>query len=195
MPSMDRPRAAWTVGLPLLAAAWLSAHGLAYELVPPAPGDAGGTSLGDAHGYLAHAPLLVAVTLVLGTTLVLARSAARRPAGRSLPAWLFGAAPLAGFAVQEHLERLLQGADAPWATAGEPVFLLGLLLQVPFGLVAALVARTLHEAAGVLTDAHAPPRPSGRTPLLALPRRVDLHPVPVLASRAAGRAPPAPRPS
>jgi hypothetical protein len=187
---MERPRVAWTVGLPLLAAAWLSAHGLAYELVPPAPGDPGAASLADAHGYLTHAPLLVAVGLVLGTTLVLAR-----PTGRLLPAWLFGAAPLAGFAVQEHLERLLQGGGAVWATAAEPVFLLGLLLQLPFGLVAALVARTLHEAAGALADPHAPPRGSMGPPLLALPRPVDLRPVPALASRAAGRAPPAHRPS
>jgi hypothetical protein len=185
---MGRSHMAWLVGLPLLAAAWLSAHGLAYELVP-ATGET--TMPARGHGYLEHAPLAVAALLVLAAATLLARTLEHRPPGRTLPAWLFGVVPLLGFAVQEHLERLFHGVDVPWATAAEPVFLLGIVLQLPFGLAAALIARTLHGAGESLAAEPERRRPRRTLVLQALPRAADLVPVPVLAHRQAGRAPPA----
>jgi hypothetical protein len=188
---MGRSHMAWLVGLPLLAAAWLSAHGLAYELVPATGETPHATMAARGHGYLEDAPLVVAVLLVLAAAALLARGLERRPPGRTLPAWLFGIVPLLGFAVQEHLERLFHGGEALWATAAEPVFLLGILLQLPFGLAAALVARTLHGAAETLAAEPERRRPRRALVLQALPRAADLVPVPVLAHRQAGRAPPA----
>ena len=189
---MGRSHAAWLVGLPLLGAGWLSAHELAYDLLPAGGDEPEAAMAASRHGYLEHAPLVLAALLVLAVATVLGRALERRRPGRALPAWVFGLAPLAGFAVQEHLERILHGCDAPWATATEPVFLLGILLQVPFGLAAALVARTFHAAADTLAAAEPERRaPRSAQPLLAPPRAADLVPASVLAQRHAGRAPPA----
>jgi hypothetical protein len=187
-----RSRAAWLAGLPLLAAAWILAHQLAYELVPPG-GDDPATALdATGHGYLEHLPFLLGGLAALAAVGLLARMAERRPGSRALPAWLFGAVPLLGFTVQEHLERVLHGVPDAWATAAHPVFLVGILLQLPFGLAAALAARALLKAADVVAGGGEQPRP--RRPAVALvlvPRAADLAPVPALARPHAGRAPPA----
>jgi hypothetical protein len=50
--------------------------------------------------------------------------------------WPVLLAPPAAFAVQEHLERYAATGDVPWSTATERTFLPGLLLQLPFGVLA-----------------------------------------------------------
>lgn len=176
---MERLRPAWLLGLPLLAVGWLSAHALAYELVPAEE---------HGHGYLAQAPLFLTVCAVTIGAALAARIAGRR--GRALPRWLAGALPLLGFAFQEHLERGLALGALPWGAALEPVFLLGLVLQVPFALAALLVARAL----AALADAVAA-RPAARS-LFALrlapprPASAELAAAAVLARGWAGRAPP-----
>ena len=130
---MDRVRA-WIVVAPLVAAGTLVSHAAAYRLT--------GTPAGSLHSYLEHAPQVVLVVSVLAVALagLGARLHAPRP-------WAFLLlAPLA-YLVQEHLELLIHTGDAPWILA-TPALLVGLLLQVPLGLAAWLVAtrllRTLH---------------------------------------------------
>jgi len=188
---MERSHAAWLVGLPLLGAGWLSAHSLAYELVSPGRHEHEDALAASGHGYLESAPLLIAAFLAVGATAALARIVQRRPVGRRPPAWLFGTVPMLGFAAQEHLERLIHGSEAPWATAMEPVFLLGILLQLPFGLAAAVIARGIFAVADAFAEPRSPSLPHRPTPLLALPRAVDLLPAPALVGGHPGRAPPA----
>ena len=187
-----RSRAAWLAGLPLLAAAWILAHQLAYQLVPPGGDDTAAALAATGHGYLEHLPFLLGGLAALAAVGLLARMAERRPQSRALPAWLFGTVPLLAFAVQEHLERVLHGSPDAWATATHPVFLVGILLQLPFGLAAALAARALLTAADVVAGSPDRPRPRRPAPRLVLvPRAADLAPVSALARPHAGRAPPA----
>lgn len=173
-------RAAWLIGVPLTAVSWLGGHELAYRLAAP--------HAETAHGYLEQAPFFAALllTAALGGLVVRARGGA----ARVVPLRLLGALPPLGFAVQELLERGLHG-EAVWLTPTEPVFLLGLLLQVPLALAALVVAGALTELADALAS-HAAPRPR-LAPLPARPRRpaADLPLTDVLASGHAGRAPPA----
>src|SRR3990172_8727238 len=77
--------------------------------------------------------------------------------GRAPAAWPFAAVALGGFAVQEHLERLVHTGEPPLLVTW-PVFLLGLALQLPFALAAYLVARALLHVAQALAEPHATPR-------------------------------------
>jgi hypothetical protein len=189
---MRRSRAGWLAGLPLLAAGWILAHQLAYELVPPGGDDPAAALAETGHGYLEHVPFLLGGLAALAAAGLLARMAEGRSGSRTLPAWLFGTVPLLAFAVQEHLERVLHGVPDAWATAAHPVFLVGILLQLPFGLAAALAARALLKAADVIARGRELPRPQRPAIRLVLvPRAVDLAPVSALARPCAGRAPPA----
>jgi hypothetical protein len=187
-----RSRTAWLAGLPLLAAGWILAHQLAYQLVPPDGDDPAAALAATGHGYLEHLPFMLGGLAALAAVGLLARMAEGRSGRHTLPAWLFGTVPLLAFAVQEHLERILHGVPGAWATAGHPVFLVGILLQLPFGLAAALAARALLKAADVVARGRELPRP--RRPairLVLVPRAVDPAPISALARPCAGRAPPA----
>jgi hypothetical protein len=187
---MERSRAAWYVGLPLLVAAWLSAHGLAYALAPPGSGSRAEGLDGTGHPYLEHAPVFGALLLTLAAAGLVVRIAAGSAAGRPPPTWLFVALPLFGFTVQEHLERIVHGSAAPWATAAEPVFLLGAALQLPFGMTAVLVTRTALAAVERPVSRAGPPPARYAPALFLLPCLSDLVPSPAPLCRHAGRGPP-----
>jgi hypothetical protein len=120
---------AWLFTLVFAAAGTLFAHALAYRLA--------GEPLGPTHAYLEHAPqvLLVLATLV-------ACSLAFTRAATSPPAWPFPLVALGAFVAQEHLERLVHTGQFPWLLT-QPVFLVGLGLQLPVALVAWALARRL----------------------------------------------------
>lgn len=120
---------AWAITLPLTAAGVLCAHSLAYAAL--------GESLGGTHAYLEHAPQLLAVLVSVALAALVFETR-----GVTRPGWPFAAFALAAFAAQEHAERLVHTGDLPWL-ATRPVFLLGLVLQVPFALAAWLAARSL----------------------------------------------------
>jgi hypothetical protein len=140
-----RHRAAWLIPLPLVVASWLGAHSLAYWLV--SPGGAGHMALHavSGHGYLGYAPALA----VWGLAFVLAGLVlcvgdgfrGRRPSPP--PLRVFMLLPPIGFAVQEHLERLIGTGGIPHDLVLEPTFLVGLALQLPFAVAALLVAHAL----------------------------------------------------
>ena len=65
-------RAAWLVALPIAAASWLSAHCLAYLLVPPADSGAMHHHMDESHNWFGSMPVLVAAGVtVLAAGLVL----------------------------------------------------------------------------------------------------------------------------
>ena len=90
--------------------------------------------------------------------------------------------------IQEHLERLLYSGTSPLL---EPAFLVGLAVQLPFGIVALLLARLLQSLARAVglalalreqpLHAECPPL----SPISVEPRRLD-----VLALGYGERAPP-----
>lgn len=188
--SMQRAGIAWLLGLPLTLLGWLSAHTVAYKLVLPDEHERAHVLAASGHGYLEHVPLLTAACVVAAGSGFFLR-ASRRP-GRPIPASALGVLPLFGFAVQEYLERALHTDAIPWATALDPVFLVGLALQLPFALLALAVARALTGLADTV-GARARPRPCfPRGTVLLRPHTVGSSPTSVLASGHAGRAPPVP---
>jgi hypothetical protein len=193
---MSRRLCALLVALPCVAWGLLVAHDLAYRLVAGSVADHAHLLEETGHGYLAHA--LPAVSGLSGIAaaafLVLVQLARRaRVEGVGVGRWI-AAAPLVGFAVQEHAERWVHDGSVPWSTAAEPTFLAGLALLVPFGLAARAAARAMLRAAVVVGVAL---RGEPRLPLAALPRPgrapalVPLPRPPVLAVSLAGRGPPA----
>ncbi len=124
----------WLAVSPIAVAGVLLAHALAYRLT--------GTPTAPLHAYLDHAPQVLAVAALVG---IAAGLTARRSA---VAAWPFPAAALATFALQEHAERFLHTGQLPWLL-GSPVFLVGLLLQVPVALLVWALARRLLRALAV----------------------------------------------
>jgi hypothetical protein len=182
---MRSARVPWLLSLPLMAAGCLGAHSAAYRLVEP-------TTPESAHAYLAAAPLVLAVGIALGVVAALRSVLAGRIQAGS-PAYLFALLPPLAFTLQEHLERAFQPGATAFETALEPVFLIGLALQLPFALGALALARSLQratEAAGALFRVRGSRLrpPASLRPALFF----DAPRTPALSSRHAGRAPPLP---
>ena len=181
---MQKRRLPWLLSLPLMAAGCLGAHSAAYRLVEPSTPEA-------AHGYLALAPLLIAVAAAIGMVAAL-RSVLGGKTRGGAPIYAFALLPPLAFTLQEHLEQALHDGTGALDTGLEPAFLLGLALQLPFALCSLAVARSLFhvaEAAGMLLCR----RPALRRPhsiVLRAPLLADVPRVSPLASPHAGRAPP-----
>ena len=160
----------------------LAAHQVAYALA--------GSSTAS-HGYLSLVPAaLAALIALLAVALAGEVAAGRRGAAPIGVSPRIALVPVLAFVVQEHLERLAAGEPALTA-AFEPTFVLGLALQIPFGLAAWLLARLLLRAAfaagcSLLRPQRVRRASSRAVPLVAivLPRLAPL------ASGCAGRAPP-----
>jgi hypothetical protein len=142
-------RLAWTLVAPLLALASLAGHQAGYRIAVPNAAARADALAHDGHGYFALLPLITGALVAL-TVLALASRA--RGGGRSaLPLWLAAALPPLGFVVQETLERLLGTHHAGVGTMlHEPAFLAGLACQVPFALLALLLARRLQRLADTI---------------------------------------------
>ena len=169
---MDRVRV-WLAVAPVGAAGVLVSHALAYRLT--------GTPGASTHAYLDHAPQVLLVLAVLGVAF-----AAFTSRHASVCAWAFPTAALAAFAVQEHLERILHTGEIPFLL-DRPVFVVGLLLQLPFAVGAWLLARAL---LGSLAEERSR-RPRLPRALLAvvMPRAPDVLPVPIRPLPARGPPP------
>jgi hypothetical protein len=125
---------AWIVVFPVITAGVLVAHALAYRLTS--------TPTEPLHAYLGHAPQVLLLLVVSGFAFGgFGRSHAAAPAVHVFPL-----VAITTFAVQEHLERLVHGGSIP-ILATSPAFLLGIALQVPFALLAWLLARWMLAAA------------------------------------------------
>jgi hypothetical protein len=191
-----RRRLPWLIALPLMAAGSIGAHSLSYLILSaraaegPSEASERASSGGPSYLVLFLGVLTSTAIVAACARLLLARTRGRR-AGRVSP-WLFFVLPPLAFASQELAERLLNAEAFPFQAALEPRLLVGLLLQLPFGLLALLVARALLRV--VERIAHALSRP--QTPRLAASARlwplavIDLPRIPALALGHAERGPP-----
>jgi len=189
----------WLLVLPAIVVGSQVAHGIAYWWAYPVA-SLRLTMLSDSgHGYMAYAPAalgFLAGVQLLAFVVVVTDKIRGRPV-RGLPAWVFLFIPEIGFTLQEHLERFFAaGASVfPWWTVSEPSFWRGLVLQVPLGLAAYLVARVLLRTASAFAEVVVARR-RGQVVLVRLPSRswrlivVLLPRLGPLAGLAAGRAPP-----
>jgi hypothetical protein len=183
---------AWLVAVPLMLAGTQVAHMLSYRIVYPEASIRLHALVETGHGYLGALPLVLGfagavVALSLAATVL---DATRGRGVRSLPPSAFALLPLAGFAIQEYVERWLGWGFFPWQAFAQPTFVIGLALQVPFGVLAYLVARFLLRTAerlgGRLARA-APPRLRVTARPLLWPAAQPLPPLSSLLSRRLGR--------
>jgi hypothetical protein len=153
--------------VPLLLAlsglGWAAAHALAHRSVMP-----GEAKLRESafQGYLGYLPTSLALCLALA--LALAAGAAvglrwRPASGRSL--WMFAVVPVLGFVGHALAEPLTAGSASLASTLSggamlAPVVLVGLLLQVPFALVAVAFASGILRLAESIARALAAPAAS-----------------------------------
>jgi hypothetical protein len=188
-------RSAWLASAPVAAAGCLAAHWGGYAAAHPDASERAQALAAGGHGYLAELPLVVAGA-VAALLFALVREGVRTARGRPAappPLAVIALVPPAAFVVQEHAERLLVGASWTDVALQRP-FLIGLVLQVPFGLFALVIARALLRAAqlaGVALAAFT----SGpdTTPSSVAAALVSLVPRPAPALAHAGRGPPGSR--
>jgi hypothetical protein len=198
MPLMARRRVVLVLSLPLAAVGWLTAHFLAYMIVAPEAGHRTQLLSDAGHGYLSAAPLMAACALTLLVAgLALAVREGMRDAGppAHVPVWPIALLPPLGFAVQEHLERVIELNAFPFGAALEPTFIVGMAMQVPFALAAVLLARAVlalgHALGRRLARAARPPARVVPPPLPAPPDPELARPS-ILATGHGERAPPLP---
>jgi hypothetical protein len=188
----------WLIVLPLAAASWLSAHCLAYLLVPPASGEHAHVQSASDHAAFGFTPLLIAcgVALVAAGLAVCVRDGLRGRRQAHPPAVVFAVLPIAGFTVQEHLEHAIGSGAVPYDVIAEPTFLAGLALQAPFAVAALLLARGLYAVGYGLGSAVAHgvrisrPVPGAPCLLVRAPLTAPISPPSVLALGHGQRAPP-----
>jgi hypothetical protein len=144
-----RRLAAWLSAIPLMLAGSQVAHAFAYRLVYPVARVRLHELLLTGHGYLGFWPLLLGIAggVELAALVAIAAGSFRRRRYTPAPPWVFAVMPPLAFAFQEFLERWLAGTGFPWWMVLQPTFRIGLLLQLPFGLVTYLVARLLLRVA------------------------------------------------
>ncbi len=185
------------VTLPLVLAGSLAAHQLGFAFAAPEAGRRGRLLAETGHSYLAHLPivLVVLLTAVAAGGCLAVRAELRDPGAAAARAWPYALVAPVAFALQEHLERLLHTGALPLGVVGEPAFLAGLALQLPFALLAVLLARLVLRSARRLArtlGSRRPPRPAvARSPCIGSPSAFVAPPRSSgLATCAAGRAPP-----
>jgi hypothetical protein len=195
-----RQRLPWLIVLPLMVAGSMGAHALSRLLAgTPVEGavgaDVDGGSDRASVGVAAHSVLpigvLSAFAVAVGVSWLLGRARGRRRNGAS--PWVFFVLPPLAFSAQELIERVVRAEAAPFHAAVEPRFLAGLALQVPFGLVALVVARLLLRAVRRIVQALVQQQPvlAGRgLAVLRLPIVFELPRIPALALGYPQRGPP-----
>ena len=152
-----RRRLTWLVALPAIVAGSQAAHALAYRLVfPEAPFRTHVLAV-SGHGYLAWLPLTLGVAgaiAFVGLAAAAVDAARGRAAGELSPLGFALLPPLA-FALQEIVELSVHTGTFDVRALAAPTFLPGLALQLPFALVAYLVARLLLRVAARIGRAFA----------------------------------------
>src|SRR5262245_16153509 len=183
MPEM-RQRLAWLSTAPLMFAGLIAGHVLAYRLAYSDAHARTDALARSGHAYLGYVPLALSVCLgvLLAGLAFQAVWAFRGEAQRPVTSPLIVVLPSIAFVVQEFTERLLHTGQIPWSLVGQPAFLLGLALQLPFALAALLIAWALDSGARAVGRALRDLPRSGFESFVPEPVRV------VVAPRAAGLA-------
>jgi len=145
-----RTRTLWTMTLPLLVLSETAGHAVVARLFDPS---------GERHllaqDYLEYVQAAGAICLALAVAALVRRAAAafRGRAAGSLPSWHLAAVPSVAFLAQEHLESFAHNGEIGWLTSFEPAVVLGAVMQLPCGLLAVWLVRTLLRAADELGHA------------------------------------------
>jgi hypothetical protein len=159
----------WLIAGPLMLAACEAAHELSYLLVDPDAAERHRVLEQSGHSYFAQSPLLIGVGLGLLVTGFLCRAVAvlRGKPDWKAPARVFALLPALAFVLQEAAERLVHTGSFSFSGVLTPTLPVGLLLQVPFGLLAYLLARAVAHAAErvALALGFRQPAPRSRLPL------------------------------
>jgi hypothetical protein len=140
-----RTRTVWSLMLPMLIVSETAGHALVARVLDPHS---------ERHVLLAldyleylYAGAAICLALAVAALVRRALGSFRGNAPRPLPSWHLAAVPSAAFLVQEHLEAFFQNGDTGWLVTAEPAVLAGALLQLPCGLLAVWLVRTLLSAA------------------------------------------------
>jgi hypothetical protein len=123
--------------LGVLGLTWLAAHALAHEVVSAPAATEHGAHPPTLETYVAYLPTSLALCLTLAAAIATGLALGRRWTGRSgRSIWLFGLVPVLGFAGDTLVELVTHGPTTAAAAQLVPVLLVGLLVQIPFALVA-----------------------------------------------------------
>lgn len=134
----------WLMASGLMVAGSVAAH-VAGDVVGASPdGDHGEAARSGGHLLAGAAPLLAGVLVVLVAATVFGLVAMRfRPSTGHALSWIAWMLPIAGFLVQEALERVTVVELPGFTGAHDPTALTGLLGQAPFALALVWLARRL----------------------------------------------------
>lgn len=192
---MRRIGTALFVCVPVAVVGCLVAHQVGYMFEAP-DGFARSLELrNDGHAYFREFAFMVpaAMTILLAGFALAMHAATGAASQLNLPAKPFAAIPVLVFVIQESTERIAVGNLLELVT--EVSFVVGLALQVPFGLIAFLLARLIlvvaHEVGRIIRtlNGHRPPGTrSTRTSMQ--PRDMPAVQRSQLLSRAPRRGPP-----
>jgi hypothetical protein len=181
----------WLVMLPLVVAGTQGAASLVDTFAPRSYEGVELFSRSNASHNLV--PLLAGLgaAVLVAAVLSIAGSA---PAKRRLPALVFACLPPLVFAIQEHVEYVLAHGHVSWTLVASPIFLAGLVLQIPFAAAAYVLARLLVGVAVAIAEHAATRRPAARSRLLICgwPRGDVPRPLRFSAGRRLTRGPPHP---
>jgi hypothetical protein len=141
----------WLLLVPLALLGSEAAHTVDYWLVEQDPGQRATLLAQTGHGYLDLLPAAIATcwAVVLLALLGWALEGGRGRRAPVLPFAPFALLPPIAFAGRELIERATYGELQP-SVVLEPVFLVGLAVQIPFAVVAFLAGRALLHAASSL---------------------------------------------
>ena len=178
-------RPVWLLTLPILLLGETAGHSILARLLDP----------GEPRHRLLDLATVAATLAALSLAALAWRTATSvRSRHQPLPSWRLAVVPAVAFLVQEHLESFVSDGHAGWLTAADPTVLTGLGLQLAVGAAALWLARSLLRAADQLgwsLARRAARADRGRSRTAAWPFEAAPSRLPVLASRQAGRAPPA----
>lgn len=140
----------WLLSVPLMLAGTEVAHFVAFRIVYPDAWERSQALQQSGHSYFGWLPLLggIALAVLVSSVFLHGRQARNGQSTQLAQASLlrFAALPPLAFALQEHLEALVHSGSISGVVTA-PTFVIGLLLQLPFALLAYLVARVLLGAA------------------------------------------------
>ena len=145
-----KTRTLWALTLPFLLLSETAGHAVVAKLFDPH-----GERHFLAQDYLEYVQAAGAICLALAGAALVRRAASAfrgRTAG-SLPSWHLAVVSSVAFLAQEHLESFLHNGEIVWLTSFEPAVVLGAVMQLPCGLLAVWLVRTLLRAADELGHA------------------------------------------
>jgi hypothetical protein len=148
-----RARTAWSLAIPALVLGETFGHAFVTRIFDR-HGERHQLLARSAENYLTYLYAAIAICLALAVAALVRRVLASfHGQARTLPSWQLAGVPSVAFIAQEHLETFLHNGELNWLTFAEPTVLLGAAMQLPCGLLALWLVRTLIRAADELGQA------------------------------------------